>query len=47
VIASPLPQTPAIFEVVAPLSVPIKIFRGGFILPGKVGGNHSEGKNFY
>jgi hypothetical protein len=47
VIASPLPQTPAIFEVVAPQSVPIKIFRGGFMLAGKVGGNHPEGKNFY
>jgi hypothetical protein len=42
-----LPQTPAIFEVVAPLSVPIKIFRGGFMFPGKVGGNHREGKNFF
>jgi hypothetical protein len=47
VIASPLPQTPAIFEVVAPLSVPIKMFRGGFMSPGKVEGNHPEGKNFY
>jgi hypothetical protein len=47
VIASPLPQTPAIFEVVAPLSVPIKMFRGGFMSLGKIEGNHRERKNFY
>src|SRR5690348_11585151 len=47
VMASPLPQTPAIFEVVAPQSVPIKIFRGGCMLPEKSEASPVNARNLF